>query len=158
MLTKALDKIWHTSASADMTTRRYAVQHGAARICLEIIINVILWTGFMLIKLQLKKIDCDEFIFKKILVGDKSDNIASVVTWQKEMKNGKLRNYAITDKTAETIWKQYIKEYKDFTIDFLFSSEAKDILSDIIYRVIGQTSVPLIKTNLTTNIAINVVT
>tara|TARA_B100002019_G_scaffold269825_1_gene262938 strand:- start:436 stop:1641 length:1206 start_codon:yes stop_codon:yes gene_type:complete len=105
-------------------------------------------------KINITEIDCDEFIFKKILVGDKSDNIQSVVTWQKEMKNGKLRNYSITDKTAETIWKQYIKEYDNFTIDFLFSSEAKDILSDIIYRVVGQTNTTLIKTNLTTNIAL----
>jgi len=105
-------------------------------------------------KISIKEVNCDEFIFKKILTGDKSDNIASVVTWQKEMKNGKLRNYAITDKTAESIWNQYIKEYKDFTIDFLFSSEAKDILSDIIYRVVGHSSLTLIKTNLTQNIAL----
>ena len=105
-------------------------------------------------KVKIEEVDCDEFIFKKILVGDKSDNIQSVVTWQKEMKNGKLRNYSITDKTAETIWKQYIKEYDNFTIDFLMSSEAKDILADIIYRVVGHSSTTLIKTNLTTNIAL----
>ena len=105
-------------------------------------------------KVKIEEIDCDEFIFKKILVGDKSDNIQSVVTWQKEMKTGKLRNYSITDKTADVIWKQYIKEYKDFTIDFLFSSESKDVLSDIIYRVIGHSSLTLIKSNLTTNIAL----
>ena len=105
-------------------------------------------------KVKIEEVDCDEFIFKKILVGDKSDNIQSVVTWQKEMKNGKLRNYSITDKTADVIWKQFIKEYKDFTVDFLFSTEAKDVLSDIIYRVIGHSSINLIKTTLTTNIAL----
>ena len=73
-------------------------------------------------KINITEIDCDEFIFKKILVGDKSDNIPSVITWQKEMKNGKLRNYSITDKTAESIYNQFIKEYKDFKIDYLFSS------------------------------------
>ena len=105
-------------------------------------------------KISIVETDCDEFIFKKILVGDKSDNIPSVVTWQKEMKNGKLRNYAITDKTADVIWNQYIKEYKDFKIDYLFSSEAKDKLADIIYRVIGHTNTTLIKVNLTNNIAL----
>lgn len=106
-------------------------------------------------KISIKEVDCDKFIFQKILTGDKSDNIASVVTWQKEMKNGKLRNYSITDKTADLIWDQYVKEYnKDFTIDFLFSSEAKDILVDIIYRVVGHSSQTLIKTNLTQNIAL----
>tara|TARA_B110000285_G_scaffold204652_1_gene241768 strand:- start:6 stop:740 length:735 start_codon:yes stop_codon:yes gene_type:complete len=106
-------------------------------------------------KIGITEVDCDEFIFKKILTGDKSDNIFSVVTWQKEMKNGKLRNYSITDKTADIIWDNYIKEYnKDFTIDFLFSSEAKDVLVDIIYRVVGHSSQTLIKTNLTQNIAL----
>lgn len=105
-------------------------------------------------KISITEIDCDEFIFKKILVGDKSDNIPSVITWQKEMKNGKLRNYSITDKTAESIYKQFIKEYKDFKIDYLFSSEAKDKLSDIIYRVVGHSSLTLIKANLTNNIAL----
>ena len=105
-------------------------------------------------KVKIEEIDCDEFIFKKILVGDKSDNIQSVVTWQKEMKNGKLRNYSITDKTADVIWKQFIKEYNDFTVELLFSTEAKDVLSDIIYRVVGHSSTNLIKTILTTNIAL----
>ena len=65
------------------------------------------------------------------------------------MKSGKLRNYSITDKTAESIYKQFVKEYKDFKIDYLFSSEVKDKLSDIIYRVVGHSSLTLIKTNLT---------
>lgn len=105
-------------------------------------------------KIQTTEIDCDEFIFKKILVGDKSDNIPSVITWQKEMKSGKLRNYSITDKTAESIYNQFVKEYKDFKIDYLFSSEAKDKLSDIIYRVVGHSSLTLIKANLTKNIGL----
>jgi hypothetical protein len=53
------------------------------------------------------------------------------------MKNGKLRNYSITDKTAQSIFDQFVKEYKDFKIDYLFSSEAKDTLTDIIYRVVS---------------------
>ena len=105
-------------------------------------------------KINITEVNCDEFIFKKVLVGDKSDNIPSVITWQKEMKNGKLRNYSITDKTAESIYNQFIKEYKDFKIDYLFSSEAKDKLSDIIYRVVGHSSLTLIKANLTNNIAL----
>jgi 5'-3' exonuclease len=105
-------------------------------------------------KIQITEVNCDEFIFNKILVGDKSDNIPSVVTWQKEMKNGKLRNYSITDKTASSIYKQFIKEYKDFKIDYMFSTDAKDKLSDIIYRVVGHSSITLIKANLTRNIGL----
>lgn len=105
-------------------------------------------------KIQITEVNCDEFIFNKILVGDKSDNIPSVVTWQKEMKSGKLRNYSITDKTATSIYKQFIKEYKDFKIDYMFSTDAKDKLSDIIYRVVGHSSITLIKANLTRNIGL----
>ena len=106
--------------------------------------------------IEINEVDCDKFIFKKVLVGDSSDNIASVVTWQKEMKNGKLRNYSITDKLAEKIWDQYVKEFDNFQIDFLFSDAQKSALSEIIYRVVGKSSINLIKTALNSNIALMV--
>jgi len=107
-------------------------------------------------KIQTTEVDCDEFIFKKVLVGDSSDNIASVVTWQKEMKNGKLRNYSITEKMAEKIWEQYVKEFDTFEIDYLFSDAQKSRLSDIIHRVVGKSSPALIKTALSSNIGLMV--
>ena len=103
-------------------------------------------------KVGITEIDCDEFIFKKILTGDKSDNIQSVVTWQKEMKTGKLRTYSITDKTADAIYSQFIKECDNFTIDHLFNNELKDKLADIIYRVIGHSNIGLIKIAIQSNI------
>lgn len=105
-------------------------------------------------KVQIEEIDCDEFILKKILTGDKSDNIPAVVTWQKEMKSGKLRNYSLTLKHADTIYDQFIKEYDNFVIDHLFSSEYKDKLSDIVYRVVGHSNPTLIKVALSNNIAL----
>lgn len=107
-------------------------------------------------KIQINEVDCDEFIFKKILCGDTSDNIPSVVTWQKEMKNGKLRNYSITEKMASKIWEQYVKEFDSFEIDYLFSDDQKSILSEIIYRVVGKSTVSLIKSSLNNNIALMV--
>lgn len=105
-------------------------------------------------KVTVEEVDCDRFILTKMLEGDKSDNIQSVVTWQKEMKNGKLRTYSITNKMANKIYDQFTKEHADFTIDYLFSTEHKDALSDIIYRVVGHSNVSLIKANLTRNIAL----
>lgn len=104
--------------------------------------------------ITIEEVNCDKFIFTKMLVGDKSDNIQSVVTWHKEMKNGNLRTYSITDKMAEKIFDQFTKEHKNFTIDYLFSPEHKDSLSDIIYRVTGHSNTSLIKVNLTKNIAL----
>jgi 5'-3' exonuclease len=150
---KGFEKDMSTSATAEISNDDMLFNMGGQSMLRDNYQNDIMdWVKAN--KVKIEEVDCDEFIFKKILVGDKSDNIQSVVTWQKEMKNGKLRNYSITDKTADVIWKQFIKEYKDFTVEFLFSSEAKDVLSDIIYRVAGHSSINLIKTNLTTNVAL----
>ncbi|MDA9262815.1 hypothetical protein N9P49_00020 [bacterium] len=100
------------------------------------------------------EVDCEHFIFNKILTGDKSDNIPSVVTWQKEMKDGKLRTYSITDKVADKIYEQFVKEGSTFTIDLLFSKEENDRLVDIIYRVVGHTSINIIKNSLSNNIGL----
>lgn len=105
-------------------------------------------------KIETTEVNCDEFIFNKILVGDKSDNIPSVLTWQKEMKAGTLRKYSITDKMADIIYKQMLKEYKTFTVENFFSNEFKDHLVDVIYRVAGTGNVALIKSSLTNNIAL----
>jgi 5'-3' exonuclease len=105
-------------------------------------------------KIEVSEVDCDYFIFNKILTGDKSDNIPSVLTWQKELKAGTLRKYSITDKMADAIYDQFIKECQSFTVENLFSNELKDKLVDIIYRVVGTGNTNLIKGNLTNNIAL----
>ena len=105
-------------------------------------------------KIEVSEVDCDHFIFNKILTGDKSDNIPSVLTWQKELKAGTLRKYSITDKMADAIYDQFIKECQSFTVENLFSNELKDKLVDIIYRVVGTGNTNLIKGNLTNNIAL----
>ena len=107
-------------------------------------------------KIQITEVDCDEFIFKKVIVGDKSDNIAPTVTWQKEMKSGKLRNYSVTDKMATEIWNQYIKEFDNFAIEYLFNESQKQIVAEIIHRVVGKSSPALIKNALSSNIALMV--
>ena len=116
--------------------------------------NILNWINKY--KIEVSEVNCDEFIFKKVLTGDSSDNIPSVVTWQKEMKNGKLRNYSITDKIASEIWEQYIKEFDNFSIEYLFSDEQKNILSEVIYRVVGKSSKNLIKSSLNNNMALMV--
>ena len=116
--------------------------------------NILNWINKY--KIEVNEVNCDEFIFKKVLTGDSSDNIPSVVTWQKELKNGKLRNYSITDKMASKIWEQYIKEFDNFSIEYLFSDEQKNILSEVIYRVVGKSSKNLIKNSLNNNMALMV--
>ena len=114
--------------------------------------NILAWVKDL--KIEMTEVDCDRFIFNKILIGDKSDNIPSVVTWQKEMKGGKLRIFSITEKMADTIYEQFIKELDNFTIEHLFNQEYKNKLTDIIYRVVGHGNTTLIKSSLSNNIAL----
>lgn len=112
-------------------------------------------------KIKIENVYCEEFILKKILTGDKSDSIPAVVTWQKTMKNGDIRTYSLTDKNADKIFDQFIKEQKgllnnkyDFKIDLIFGEEEKDHLADIIYRVMGKMGKEEIKKNLNNNISL----
>ena len=105
-------------------------------------------------KIKLTEVNCDEFMFKKILIGDKSDNIPSVVLWQKELKDGKLRTYSVTEKLAEKIFAQYTKEHDSFVIDQLFNQNEVETLADIVYRVVGKSSVNIIKNNISQNMAL----
>ncbi len=105
-------------------------------------------------KIKLTEVNCDEFMFKKILIGDKSDNIPSVALWQKEMKGGKLRTYSITDKIADKIFEQYTKENDQFVIDQLFNKNEVENLADIVYRVIGKSSKQIIKNNISQNMVL----
>jgi hypothetical protein len=142
-----------TSAASEMTNEDMLFNMGGEHMSRDQYQNNILgWVQAN--KIGITEIDCDEFIFKKILVGDKSDNIPSVVTWQKEMKSGKLRTYSITDKMADTIYTQFIKEFDNFTIDYLFNSEYKDKLADVVYRVVGHSNIGLIKIAIQNNISL----
>lgn len=89
-------------------------------------------------KVETVEVNCDDYIFTKILQGDKSDNIAAVVTWTKATSTGKIINYSITEKQSNKILDQYRKEEGEFKIDLFFNKEQVDKIVDIIHRVIGK--------------------
>lgn len=103
-------------------------------------------------KVTVDEINCDDFIFTKILQGDKSDNIAAVVQWTKKSKSGKILNYSITEKQANKILDQYKKEEGNFTIDLFFNKTQVDKIVDIIYRVTGQSDSQEIKLRFNQNL------
>jgi len=103
-------------------------------------------------KVKIEEIDSRAFIFKKILIGDKSDNINSVVTYTKTMKNGKVRTFSITDKQADKILAQYEKDFGRFEVEQLFLPDIINKMADVIYRVNGNSSVAEIKQTLKLNI------
>ena len=96
-------------------------------------------------RIDINEINCDDFIFAKILQGDKSDNIKSVVSWTKTTKSGKIMNYSISEKLAYKILDQYKKEEGNFTIDLFFNQSCVDKIVDIIYRVVGKSDPQEIK-------------
>lgn len=89
---------------------------------------------------QIEEINCDEFIFSKILQGDKSDNIKSVVTWTKTTSTGKVINYSISEKMSLKVLNQFSKECGEFKIDMFFNQEYVDKIVDIIYRIINKST------------------
>lgn len=89
---------------------------------------------------QIEEINCDEFIFSKILQGDKSDNIKSVVTWTKTTSTGKVINYSISEKMSLKVLNQFFKECGEFKIDMFFNQEYVDRIVDIIYRIINKST------------------
>ena len=89
---------------------------------------------------QIEEINCDDFIFSKILQGDKSDNIKSVVTWNKATASGSIRNYSITEKHATQILEKYRETEGSFCIDHFFSSNQVNIIVDLIYDVVGKST------------------
>jgi 5'-3' exonuclease len=89
---------------------------------------------------QIEEVNCDDFIFSKILQGDKSDNIRSVVTWTKATATGSIRNYSITEKHATQILEKYRETEGSFHIDHFFSSNQVDIIVDLIHTVVGKST------------------
>lgn len=103
-------------------------------------------------KVETIEVNCDDYIFTKILQGDKSDNIKAVVTWTKQTKSGKIINYSITEKQANKILDQYKKEEGQFTIDLFFNRTQVDKIVDLIYRVIGKSDPNEIKVRFNQNL------
>ena len=86
-------------------------------------------------KVRVWPIYCDEFIFTKILTGDKSDNITSVVQVVKQTKTGKSRTTKISDNKASQILKEFKMKHKRMSAVYLFDDEYKNDICSIIKRV-----------------------
>jgi len=69
---------------------------------------------------SLERIDTKEYIFKKILMGDKKDDVPGVFPYQ--TKNGKNSN--IAEGKANKIWELYLEsEWKSFDMEYLWDND-----------------------------------
>lgn len=84
----------------------------------------------------LDRIDTKEFIFKKILIGDKKDNVPSVFPF---IKNDK--NHNVTESHAKKIWDFYLKsKWSDISMENIWKDpEFLDWLAGLTLRMIAQT-------------------
>lgn len=99
--------------------------------------------------LTLIVVDADEFIFKKILTGDRGDNIMSVYHYE---KNGKT--YSISDKKADRILELFEKKYGKFKAIYYFDKSYRQDIVRIIKEYIGADSMSTeqILDNMETNV------
>lgn len=96
----------------------------------------------------------DEFVFHKILTGDKGDNIKSVVTWEKTSKTGVTRNYSVSDRMSQKVLEKFKKElnYGNFITPYFFNEECINDIVFLIKDVVKQGTIQEIQTNLLRNI------
>lgn len=114
--------------------------------------NMASWIDFN--KIVVEEINCDEYVMAKLLLGDKSDNIAAVATWQKPTKAGKIRNFSVTEQQAYKVVEQYKKEAGQFHIEDMFVASCVDLVVDIVYRIVAQSNKSAIKSRLSTNMSL----
>ncbi len=82
-------------------------------------------------KLDKIEIDSVKFIFNKVLVGDKSDNISSIYTYE---KNG--RTYNVTEAKAEKILEKFVEKTGSLNPEYLYTEDTLEVLANACVEVI----------------------
>jgi len=101
---------------------------------------------------EIEEINCDDFIFSKIIQGDRSDNIKSVISWTKTNNNGSIRNYSITEKQAIQILEKYKELEGTFHIDHFFTEAQVKTMVDIMHDVVGKSTIDEIRIRFNQNL------
>jgi len=96
----------------------------------------------------------DEFMFKKVLTGDKGDNVAPAYSKIMTTKSGKERTYGVSDKMAATIYESFITLHGPFNYMYLFEDGCLNDMADLLIRElkIVDVSKELLLTNIRSNI------
>lgn len=74
----------------------------------------------------------DEFRFKKVLVGDKGDNVRPAYWKVQKTKGGQERTYGVSDKKAQIIYDRFIAKNDRFEYMYLFSEEYLNDIADML--------------------------
>lgn len=96
-------------------------------------------------KMKIDEVDTNQFIFKKILIGDSGDNVSPLYTKVKETKNGS-KTYRVTDNHANQILEEFKKERIFVSQSHFFEDESIDQICKISHRILkAETDLDTIK-------------
>lgn len=109
--------------------------------------------------LKVNVIYCDEYIFQKILTGDRGDNITSVVTIPsksgKTIKDGTVRMNRVNDTKARSVLDAFKKRHSRFSSIYLFEKEYKEEICQLVskeMKITGKNADIMSKLELNTNL------
>jgi 5'-3' exonuclease len=85
--------------------------------------------------LEIIELNPSEYIFTKILMGDRGDNIKSIYYYTKTIKGGKQRTYGIGEKKAQLILKEFKDNYGEFNLLYLFNEQDRNNILNITIRL-----------------------
>lgn len=108
----------------------------------------------ILSRVKVNEVYCDEYVLRKLLIGDRSDNIKSVYSYYKKDKNGKLKEYRVTKRMASSVLDEFKKKYKRFSSIYLFDDDYKYEIAKLVahqFKSSSKSKIEDIKENLTTN-------
>ena len=101
--------------------------------------------------IEVNEIFCDEYIFSKILAGDRGDNIKSVYSVEKIGKTGKPRTSKISEEKSKSIVSTFKKRHGRFSSMYLFDEFYKKEILKMIAAEMKLTSADELLPNLELN-------
>lgn len=96
--------------------------------------------------LDMIEVDADECLFTKVIVGDKSDNISSIYSYE---KNG--RTFNVTEKKAGKIIENFKGKVESLNAEYLFLDDTIKALAQSCCEVVGVNCVDKIEANIRRN-------
>ena len=81
-------------------------------------------------KMSLDEINTNEFIFRKILIGDAGDNVSPLEVKIKTGKEGQIRKFVVTEKQANEI-------LRDFISDKMFVNQSHFFIDEYINQIVS---------------------
>lgn len=90
--------------------------------------NKAMFKGLLEKDVEIEEVDPEDVLFEKIVVGDTSDNVPPIISWEETQKSGKVVRRKITDTKAEIIKENII--CNEGKIDVEHIEQYSDIFSE----------------------------